>query len=59
MKCFLLAYELLNVKCINDIVDLQYFKDLLCKAVDNSVCRDIAKYGVEYVPMPSDFFSRN
>ena len=57
LKCFLLAYELLNAKCINDIVDLQYFKDLLCKAIDNSICKDIKKYGIEYVPMPSDFFS--
>ncbi len=57
LKCFLLAYELLNANCINDIIDLEQFKGLLCKAVDNSICKDISKYGVEYVPMPSDFFS--
>ena len=36
---------------------MEHFKDLLCKAIDNSICKDIEKYGVEYVPMPSDFFS--
>ena len=43
--------------CIKDIIDLKHFRVLLCKAVDNSICKDISKYGVEYVPMPSDFFS--
>ncbi len=57
LKCFLLAYELLKSNSISDIVDLEQFKDLLCKVIDNSICKDISKYGVEYVPMPSDFFS--
>ncbi len=57
LKCFLLTYELLKTNSINDIIDLVHFKDLLCKAIDNSICKDISKYGVEYVPMPSDFFS--
>ena len=56
LKCFLLAYELLKINGISDIIDLEHFKNLLCKAVDNSICKDISKYGVEYVPMPSDFF---
>ncbi len=57
LKCFLLTYELLKINSISDIIDLEHFKDLLCKAIDNSICKDISKYGVEYVPMPSDFFS--
>ena len=57
LKCFLLAYELLKSNSISDIVDLEQFKDFLCKVIDNSICKDISKYGVEYVPMPSDFFS--
>ncbi len=57
LKCFLLTYELLQINGISDIIDLEHFKDLLCKAVDNSICKDISKYGVEYIPMPSDFFS--
>ena len=57
LKCFLLTYELLKSNSIKDIIDLEHFKDLLCKAIDNSICKDISKYGVEYVTMPSDFFS--
>lgn len=57
LKCFLLTYELLKANSICDIIDLEHFKHLLCKAIDNSICKDISKYGVEYVPMPSDFFS--
>ena len=57
LKCFLLTYELLKINDISNIINLEHFKDLLCKAVDDSICKDISKYGVEYVPMPSDFFS--
>lgn len=57
LKCFLLACELLKANNISNIIDLERFKDLLCKAIDNSICKDVEKYGVEYVPMPSDFFS--
>ena len=57
LKCFLLTYELLKINGVSNIIDLEHFKDLLCKAIDNSVCKDTKKYGVEYVPMPSDFFS--
>lgn len=57
LKCFLFAYELLKTNSINDIIYLEQFKDLLCKVIDNSICKDISKYGVEYVSMPSDFFS--
>ncbi len=47
----------MKANSINDIINLEHFKDLLCKAIDNSICKDVEKYGVEYVPMPSDFFS--
>ena len=57
LNCFLLAYELLKINSINDIVDLDLFKDLLCTAVNNTICKDIEKYGVEYVPMPSSIFT--
>lgn len=57
LKCFLLTYDILKTNSISDIIDLEHFKDLLRKAIDNSICKDIEKYGVEYVPMPSDFFS--
>ena len=57
INCYLLAYELLTKNSINDIVDLDAFKDLLCKAIKNCICKDIEKYGVEYVPMPSVIFA--
>ena len=57
VNCYLLAYELLTSNNINDIVDLNVFKDLLSKAIENCICKDISKYGVEYVPMPSVIFT--
>lgn len=57
LNCFLLAYELLTINDINDIIDLENFKDLLCNAIVNSICKDTQKYGVEYVPMPSVIFA--
>ena len=57
VNCYLLAYELLTSNSINDIVDLNTFKALLCNAIENCICKDIEKYGVEYVPMPSTIFT--
>ena len=57
VNCYLLAYELLTSNSISDIVDLNIFKDLLCNAIENCICKDISKYGVEYVPMPSVIFT--
>ena len=57
VNCYLLAYELLTANGINDIVNLDAFKNLLCKAIENCICKDITKYGVEYVPMPSVIFT--
>ncbi len=57
LNCFLLAYELLKANHIGNIVDLEHFKDLLCKAIDKAICKDTQKYGVEYVPTPSSVFA--
>ena len=57
INCYLLAYELLTKNGINNIIDINVFKDLLCKAIENCICKDIEKYGVEYIPMPSVIFA--
>ena len=57
VNCYLLAYELLTSNSIDDIVVLNVFKDLLSEAIENCICKDISKYGVEYVPMPSVIFT--
>lgn len=57
LNCFLLAYKLLKTNNINDVLDLESFKNLLRNAIGNTICKDIEKYGVEYVPMPSTIFS--
>ncbi|MBQ8209197.1 MAG: hypothetical protein IJZ35_01250 [Clostridia bacterium] len=57
INCYLLAYELLTKNGINNIIDINVFKNLLCKAVENCICKDTEKYGVEYVPMPSTIFT--
>ena len=56
INCYLLAYEFLTSNNINDIVDLNVFKDLLSMVIENCICKDTSKYGVEYVPMPSVLF---
>ena len=57
VNCYLLACELLTANSINDIVSLDAFKGLLCNAIENCISKDISKYGVEYVPMPSVIFT--
>ena len=57
VNCYLLAYQLLTANSIYDIVDLNVFKELLYKTIENCICKDISKYGVEYVPMPSTIFT--
>lgn len=57
LKCYLLSYELLKKNHMIDIIDLSDMKNLLCKRIYDAVCKDVEKYGVEYVPTPSDFFS--
>ena len=56
LKCYLLAYELLerhNIAVISDDINV---KKLLCEKLEQVICSDVSKYGVEYVPQPSDFF---
>lgn len=57
LKCYLLSYELLKNNKFDDIIDLKYLKNLICKRINDVICKDIEKYGVEYVSMPSDFFT--
>lgn len=57
VNCYLTAYELLTSNSIKDIVNLNAFKASLSKAIENCICKDISKYGVEYVPMPSVIFT--
>lgn len=59
LKCYLLAYELLKSNKINKIINLDDLKDLISKRINDVICKDLNKYGVEYVPMPSDFFAGN
>lgn len=57
IKCFLLAYKLLETHGITDIIDLASIKELLIKRTAEIICPDTSKYGVEYVTAPSDIFS--
>lgn len=57
LKCFLLSYSLMKEKGIEDVVDLNAFKELLISRIESSICKDTSKYGKEYVPLPSDFFA--
>ena len=57
LKCYLLCYELLQENGITDIVDLADLKQLIQERLKQAVCKDTEKYGVEYVPVPSDFFT--
>ncbi len=57
LKCFLLCYELLLENGIEDIVDLVKMKTTLSDRLGSVICKDTAKYGVEYVSVPSDFFA--
>jgi hypothetical protein len=59
LKCYLLACELLKSHEIIDIISLEDFMELISKRINDVICKDINKYGIEYVPMPSDFFAGN
>ncbi|SHM58429.1 hypothetical protein [Ruminococcus flavefaciens] len=57
LKCYLLAYELMERHGMAVIGDSGFdAKNFLCKKLGQVICGDISKYGVEYVPVPSDFF---
>lgn len=57
LKCFLLSYSFLKEKGIEDVVDLNAFRELIMSRIESSICKDTSKYGKEYVPLPSDFFA--
>lgn len=57
LKCYLLCYDLLQENGISDIVDLADLKRLIQARLEHAICKDTEKYGVEYVPSPSDFFT--
>ena len=40
LKCYLLAYELLNRNGISDLVDLQAPKDLIAVRLDAAICKE-------------------
>lgn len=57
LKCYLLCYELLRENGITDLLDLAELNRLLQERLEQAICKDTKKYGVEYVPVPSDFFA--
>lgn len=56
LKCYILCYKLLSERKITDVIDLDQAKNLIIEKIDEGICKDISKYGVEYVSLPSDFF---
>lgn len=56
LKCYLLAYELLKMNGVEDIVDLEVMRKLIAAQIGRILCADTSKYGVEYVTAPSDLF---
>lgn len=57
LKCYMLAYELLHDSGIDGVIDLDEAFGVLQDKLLETICKDTAKYGVEYAPVPSDFFS--
>ena len=57
LKCFLLAEAMLRENGVEDGVPLAQIRELIARRIDGAICKDAEKYGVEYVPTPSDFFS--
>jgi len=56
LKCYMLAYSLLAECKMHDVIDLVTAKKNIENKLEEIICSDISKYGVEYVPVPSDFF---
>ena len=57
LKCYMLCHDLLLAHGICDVVDLDALHALIVRRLDEAVCKDASKYGVEYVAAPSDFFA--
>ncbi|SDB69666.1 hypothetical protein [Butyrivibrio sp. INlla16] len=56
LKCYLLAHSLFTKYKIDDVINLGNSKKDITSKLQEIICSDITKYGVEYVPTPSDFF---
>ena len=56
LKCYMLAHQMLSAFGINDVINLYATQKEIENKLLEIICTDTAKYGVEYVPVPSDFF---
>lgn len=57
LKCFLLAEAMLRESGVEDVIPLERLRAVIARRLDAAICKDTGKYGVEYVPVPSDFFA--
>lgn len=57
LKCYILSYNMLCEKGIDNVIDLELAKELIRQRIEEEICKDTTKYGVEYVSLPSDFFT--
>lgn len=55
VKCFMLAHGLLELYGVSDVIDLPRAREAVKRAVGLAMCKDVEKYGVEYVAGPSAF----
>ena len=56
LKCYMLAHQMLAGFGINNVIDLSATQREIESKLAEIICTDTTKYGVEYVPVPSDFF---
>lgn len=56
LKCYIVSYLMLKNSGIEDVIDLAAAKEQLGRKLEQTICPDIEKYGVEYVFGPSEFF---
>lgn len=54
LNCYVLAYGLLKKYGV-EAVDMEAARQAISESIKKTVCRDTDKYGVEYVPAPSNF----
>lgn len=56
IKCFMLAHGLMEMYGVMDVIELEKGREAVKRAVRMEICKDVEKYGVEYVAGPSAFF---
>ena len=56
LKCYMLAHQMLSDFGKKDVINLEDTAKEIKQKLPEVICKDTAKYGVEYVPVPSDFF---